>query len=183
MNISRLIPGAIAALVLLGTIQADVWAEDVVVAPPADDETLIYLIEQKGMGGVKFGISVNGEFVARTKHKQHTITHAKAGRLTFSIWRGKMVLGAIALDDRPGETVYLTHKWGNFEISEISAGEAAELMEKTKPAKIENLDGKVTPPEVQMLTLVNIGRLGFDLMKPAMGRLEPDDGKTVKSGS
>lgn len=145
----------------------------------SDDETLIYLIEEKGLGGVKFNISLNDEIVGRMKHKQFTSLRVKAGRLTLSIWRGRNVFGAIALDDRPGEVVYLRHKWGVPQIFEISAEEYSDLQRKLKPAKQESVANIEYPPDTKLLSLVNIGRLGFELMMPSKARLKPDDEHAV----
>jgi len=148
------------------------------IAPPAADETLIYLIREKRTlgAGIKFWVSLNDRTVARIKHKQHAILRGKSGRLTLSLSVPGAVAEAIALDDRPGETVYLKHRWGDPSILVIDEDEAMELLEQTKPVKPINDE---RPNEEELLALTNLARLDFELMQPAEARLEPDEDHAV----
>ena len=155
---------------LVSWIPVTVNAADASVAPPADDETLIYLIREKRGAGVKFWVSLNDRTVAQIKHKQHVILRAKAGRLTLSLSVRGTVAEAIALDDRPGQTVYLKHRWGDPVMFEIGEDEALTMLEKSKPVK----PIQEKPNQDEMLALVNLARLDFELMQPAQERLEAD---------
>jgi hypothetical protein len=147
-------------------------AEDV--AAPAADETLIYLLRvgNFGGGGTRLWLAVNDQTVAKLKNKRYSVVRAKAGSITLSLAIMGLVTAAIALDDRPGETVYLKWRVGDKEIIEVDEAEGKEFLRKAKQMK------PIDPPldnNEQVAALMNLSRLGFDLMRPAMERLSPDD--------
>ncbi len=154
-----------------------VVAEDGI-APAADDETLIYVIRPKRFtgGAVGFWIAVNDKTVARIKHKKHAVVRAKAGRISLNLAIQGSPVATIALDDRPGETVYLKYRVGDANITEIDAAAAEDLLRKSK--LMDPID-EVLPNKEQISALLNLSRFGFELMRPASGRLEPDSESAV----
>jgi len=89
------------------------------------------------------------------------------------------VIGEIAIDDRPGETVYVLVSDSFFStttaIGEISPDDAVKRMRKTKPEdSIEPLANNE-----YHAVLLNPGQLGFDLMRPAADALGPDASSAV----
>ena len=147
--------------------------KDLVVAPPAADETLIYVF--RNFPGYGIWIAVNDQTVSPIKkNKRHAVIRAKAGLITLNAARQGYVIGEIAIDDRPGETVYVLVSSSGFvpkyAVEEISPDDAAKRIRKTKP---EDLMEPLANNEYHKV-LLNPGELGFDLMRPAGEALEPD---------
>ena len=166
---------ALATLLLTpqtGRVDADV------VAPPADDETLIYVIREGRMLGAAVGhwIAVNDQTVARLKSDKHAVIRAKAGLITLNLANSGVPLFSAAIDDRPGETVYLKWRMGDREMIELDEAAAAKFLRKTKP--MDPIEAPV-PNAEEIQVLINLSRMGFDLMQPASEALEPDDEHAV----
>ena len=177
---SHLIVGIACAIVASSAafFPREASAKDLVVLPPAADETLIYVFRK--FPGYGIWIAVNDQTVSPLKkNKRHAVVRAKAGLITLNAARGGIVIGEIAIDDRPGETVYvLVSSSGfvpKFAVEEISPDDAAKRMRKTKP---EDLMEPLANNEYHKV-LLNPGQLGFDLMRPADGALEPDASSAV----
>lgn len=160
--------------VFFAALPSSVLADDESVAPPAADETLIYVMREGRFtgGGTKVWIAVNDQTVARVKNKGHAIIRAKAGRITLNLASTGLVYSQIALDDRPGETVYLTWRLGDFEFTEVGEVEAAKFLRKSK--RTDPIE-KVLPNNEEVDTLINLSRLGLDLMQPASDERVPDE--------
>jgi len=148
------------------------------VAPPAADETLIYLMRERRFagGGAKMWIAVNDQTVARVKNKGHAIIRAKAGRITLNLATTGIVSGTIALDDRPGETVYLKWRLGDQVIREVDEAEGLKFLRKSKRTK--PID-EIRPNNEELASLINLSRMGFDLMQPAGDVIEPNQDSAV----
>ena len=147
------------------------------VAPPGPDETLVYIFRAGRFmgGGAKVWVAVNDKTVARLENKGYAAVRAKAGAITLNLAQIGMVLTAVALDDRPGETVYLRWRVGDYAFEELSADEGRALIadaDQSEPPE-EPLGNKE-----QVDALLNLSRLGFDLMQPAQ-KLEPDSSHAV----
>lgn len=153
-------------------------ADAAVVAPPADDETLIYVIREGRMLGSGIGhwIAINDQTVARLRSDKHAVIRAKAGLITLNLASAGVPLFPTAIDDRPGETVYLKWRLGDKEMSELDEAGAAKFLRKTKPMK--PIDAPL-PNAEEVPVLINLSRLGFDLMQPASKTVEPDDEHAV----
>ncbi len=123
-------------------------------------------------GGAKLWIAVNDQTVAKLKNKRYSVVRAKAGPITMNFATQGVVTAAIALDDRPGETVYLKWRLGDKEITEVDEAEGKIFLHKAKQMK--PIDAPLGNNE-QVAALMNLSRLGFDLMRPAVDRLSPDD--------
>lgn len=152
-------------------IAGPLLAQDV--APPAADETLIYVIRPGRIlgGAAGFWIGVNDKTVARVRNKKHAIIRAKAGLITLNLANSGAIAAATTVDDRPGETVYLKWRLGDTEITELDEAAANKLMRKTKLMK--PLDAPRPNNEADVV-LLNISRLGIDVMRPQANRPEPD---------
>lgn len=74
---------------------------------------------------------------------------AKAGALTVNLAQIGMVLTTIALDDRPGQTVYLRWRLGDYAFEELSAEEGRKLI-----AAVQLNPSAVTPRVLERETLV-----------------------------
>ena len=152
--------------------------KDLVVDPPAADETLIYVFRK--FPGYGIWIAVNDQTVSPLKkNKRHTVVRAKAGLITLNAARGGWVIGEIAIDDRPGETVYVLVSSSGFvpkyAVEEISADDAAKRLRKTKP---EDSMEPLANNEYHGV-LLNPGQLGFNLMQLAGDAMEPDANSAV----
>ena len=143
------------------------------VEPPGPDETLIYVMRKGRMLGAAGGhwIAINDETVGSLRNDTHTILRYPAGLITLNIARVGSPVASIALDHRGGETVYLEWKLGALEFIELDEKAAKKLIRKTDRSK--PID-EILPNKEQMAVLMNLSRLGFDLMQPAAGPVEPD---------
>lgn len=150
------------------------YADALPVAPPADDETLIYVIREGRMLGAAGGhwIAINDKTVARLRNDKHAVIRAKAGLITLNLASAGVPAFSAAIDDRPGETVYLKWRLGDREMTELDQAAAAEFLRKTKP--MDPIDAP-SPNAEEIPVLINLSRLGFDLMQPATEALTPDD--------
>ena len=160
-----------AAFLLVCPLQDSAAADGV--APAAAGETLIYMIREKRFmgGGVGFWIAVNDQTVARVRNKKYAVIRAKAGRISLNLAIQGSVIGSIALDDRPGETVYLKFRLGDTQITEIDPGEAQKMLRKYK--MMDPID-EIRPNNEEVKALINLSNLRGLLIHPTSDRLEPD---------
>ena len=160
----------VAVLPAPSTSRADAAA----VAAPADDETLIYVIREGRMLGAAIGhwIAINDQTVARLKSDKHAVIRAKAGLITLNLANSGVPVFSAAIDDRPGETVYLKWRMGDRELTELDEAAAAKFLRKTKP--MDPIEAPL-PNAEEIPVLINLSRLGFDLMQPARESIAPDD--------
>ena len=162
--------------IFLGASQAR--GEPEAIAPPAADETLIYVIREARFsgGGVKVWIAVNDQTVARVENGDYAVVRAKAGVITLNLAAQGIVLAAAALDDRPGKSVYLKWRVGDQGLTELTEEEAQKLLRDGK--LMEALDAPL-PNNEQMAALINLSRMGLNLMRPATRKLAPDGENAV----
>ena len=153
-------------------------AQDAGIAPPAADETLIYVIREGRFAGSmnKMWVAVNEQTVARVENDAYAVVRAKAGRITLNLATTGIVAGAIAVDDRPGETVYLNWRLGDVHMAELQAEEAHQLLANlNQTAPID----EVRPNNEQVQANFALDVIGLDLTHPATDILEPDDEHAV----
>lgn len=158
----------VCALVCVATIHVGsnpTWGKEEAIAPPAPDETLIYVIREGRFAGSAAGVwvAVNDQTLARVKSDTHAVVRVKAGVLTLNLALGGNVLAAAALDDRPGGTVYLKWRIGDTQFTELAAAEGKKFLRKTKP--MEALDAPL-PNNERVAALMNLSWLGVKLMRP-----------------
>jgi hypothetical protein len=149
-------------------------ADAAAVAPPADDETLIYVIREGRMLGAAGGhwIAINDKTLARLRNDKHAVIRAKAGLITLNLANSGVPVFSAAIDDRPGETVYLKWRLGDKELTELDEAAAAKFLRKTKP--MDPIEAP-SPNAEEIPVLINLSRLGFDLMQPAREAIAPDN--------
>lgn len=77
----------LATIVPLSLAPATSHADAAAVAPPADDETLIYVIREGRMLGAAGGhwIAINDKTVARLRSDKHAVIRAKSGLITLNL--------------------------------------------------------------------------------------------------
>ena len=141
--------------------------------PPAADETLIYVMRVSRFvgGGGSFWIAVNNQTVDRLSNGRYAVIRAKAGRITLNLAIAGMVVAPIALDDRPGETIYLKYRVGDLNFIEVSWVEGREFVKDAKRSK--GIEAPL-PNNEEIDALANLSRMGFDLMRPVSQKFEPD---------
>ena len=127
-------------------------------------------------GGIGVWIAINDETVARVRNKKHAVIRAKAGLITLNVAARGQMHASIALDDRPGETVYLRWRLGDSVLIEMDEAEAEKNLKKSK--RMDPID-EVLPNNEKFAALINLPMLGFDLTQPTTQRLEPDDEHAV----
>ncbi len=176
----RIVVGAACAIVASSAVffPREASTKDLVVAPPAADETLIYVVRK--FSGYGIWIAVNDQTVSPLKkNKRHTVVRAKAGLITLNAAVGGGVIGAIAIDDRPGETVYVRVNGSGFSpvfgVEELSPDDGAELVRRTKP---EDSIQPLANNEYHDV-LLNPGEMGFNLMQLVGDAMEPDANSAV----
>lgn len=187
-------PIRLSLVLLLLSATANAVADDEpAVEPPGPDETLVYVIREGKLTGAvnSHWVAVNDKTVGTLRNDTHTILRLPAGIITLNLASGGLPAAAIALDHRGGETVYLEYELGATELVELDEKSAHKLIRKTDRS---DPIAEITPNNEQMPVLMNLSRLGFDLMEPAAGALEPDadhgvvtifrqkDGKKFKFG-
>ena len=148
------------------------------VAPPAADETLIYVLRAGRFagGGAKVWIAVNDQTVARLENKGYAVVRAKAGRITLNLASIGFVLAATAIDDRPGQTVYIQWRVGELGFTELDATAGRKAMQEfdqTPPIE------ETLPNNEQVDALMNFSRLGFDVDEVVTDRPSPDSERAV----
>jgi hypothetical protein len=177
-EMKTLYPTIVATLLLSMTVIVSPAIAADEIAPPGEDETLIYVLREKRFtgGGNKMWIAVNDQTVARVKNKGYAVVRAPAGRITLNLATSGIPSASIELDDRPGETVYLRWRLPELEFREVDEEDGLQFVRKAKQtAPIE----APKPNNEELRVLINLSRLGFDLMQPAAERLEPDEEHAV----
>ncbi len=164
---------AMASFFVLAVLSVPAPGADAV-APPADDETLVYVLREGGGG--KVWLAVNDQTVGRLKNRSYEIVRANAGLVTVNIAISGIPKAAIALDDRAGETVYIKWELAERHFTEIDEAEALQFIEKHK--RTDPID-EVQENNEEIRVLMDLGNMGFDLMQPAEKRLAPDEHHAV----
>lgn len=121
-------------------------------------------------------IAINDQTVARLKNDKHAVIRAKAGLITLNLANSGVPMFPVALDDRPGETVYLKWRLGDKEMTELDEAGAAKPLRKTKP--MDPIEAPL-PNAEEISVLINLSRLGFDLMQDGGEDIAPNDEQGV----
>lgn len=146
--------------------------------PPAPDETLIYVIRRGRLLGESLGswVALDDKIFARIGPDEHTVLRASAGSITLSLIVQGRVIGRFAVDDRPGEVVYLLHDARARNFMELSAKDGLKWIGKSD--RVEPLDAPIGNGEYAY-ALLNIGELGFETMRRGDQLLEPDASSAI----
>lgn len=139
-------------------------------APPADDETLIYVMRESRYWGsaVTYWVAVNEQTVGRVGSGNHSVIRAKAGLITLNLAVAGVPFGVFVLDDRPGETIYLEYDTRVPSFLEVSEERGKALLADTVRMDIAAPSANDQYGRV----LMNLGLL-FDLMRPAERSIDP----------
>lgn len=143
---------------LLGINSPARSASSAEVAPPAADETLIYVMREN-IGGGKYWITVNDQAVGRVKNKRYAVVRAKSGRITLSLNTQGIVPAAITLDDLPGKTIYLKWRLPGTSLQIITKREGQEFIAKHKRTK--DIEKKPLGNFLELVPLMNLSRMGL----------------------
>ncbi|MDH3336434.1 MAG: hypothetical protein OEM85_04610 [Gammaproteobacteria bacterium] len=165
-------------IVTLSIAPPGVLADTSDIAPPAADETLIYVIREGRLLGKANGywIAVNDQTVARVRNNKYAVVRAKTGLITLNLANSGSVFAATTIDNRASETVYLKWRLGDPGFTELDEASANKMMRKMK--RMEPIDAP-EPNNEHMAVLMNLSRLGFDLMRPSAGEPAPDNEHAV----
>ena len=169
-----LLPLFLCVFVVTEPVAAQVEA----VGPPAEDETLIYVIREGRFTGSmnKMWVAVNDKTVARVENDAYAAVRVPAGRVTLNLATAGIVAGSVAVDDRPGETVYLRWRLGDFFLTELEAEEAqATLANLKRTPPIDEL----RPNNEQVQANFALDMLGLGLTQPTKAVVVPDDEHAV----
>jgi len=169
----------VVSLTLFAGVSTSV-AQETGVAPPADDETLIYVLREGRFAGSmnKMWVAVNDQTVGRVENDAYAVVRAKAGSITVNLATAGIVAGAKAVDDRPGETVYLTWRLGDIHMTEMSAEEALPLLASLQATPALGPD-ELLPNNEQVQANFALDIIGMDLTQPETTVVEPDDEHAV----
>jgi hypothetical protein len=153
-------------------------AQQAGIEPPADDETLIYVIREGRYAGSmnKMWVAVNDQTVGKIENDAYAVVRAKAGRITLNLATAGIVAGAVAVDDRPGETVYLKWRLGDIHMTEVPTDEAQPLLASLTPTP--PID-EILPNNEQVQANFALDILGMNLTQPETAAVEPDDEHAV----
>jgi hypothetical protein len=153
-------------------------AQQAGIEPPADDETLIYVIREGRYAGSmnKMWVAVNDQTVGKIENDAYAVVRAKAGRITLNLATAGIVAGAVAVDDRPGETVYLKWRLGDIHMTEVPTDEAQPLLASLTPTP--PID-EILPNNEQVQANFALDILGMNLTQPETAAVEPDDRRTA----
>ncbi len=165
---------AIAIIAMLAALPVAAKKADVVLETAGPNETLIYVLREGRFTGwnAKMWIAVNDKTVARVKNEDYAIVRTEAGRITLNLATTGIVTSAIAIDDRPGETVFIQWRFGDPQFTEVDEAAALKFMRKAK--QTDPID-EILPNNEEAAALINLSRLGYDFMQPATGEVVPDD--------
>lgn len=106
MRIVRLNP--LSSLMIMAMATCSLAMADDGIAPPSQDETLIYILREGGGG--KLWIAINDQTVARLENRKYEVLRTKAGLVTLNVATQGIPIAGIPVDDRHGEIVYLRLK-------------------------------------------------------------------------
>ena len=181
-------PPAVAAEVVeaaeQGQLAAAVETAEVAVAEGAADPvaaaTQVYIIREKSFvgGGRGVWIAANDRVVASLSNGSHVRLTLDQAINSINAVQGKAGFAYMALDNRPGETIYARIEYLKGTITEIPADEGAALVAKTKPMTL--LD-EVRPNDAYDNLLVNPELLGLGLVSTAVEPMTTDEHSAVIS--
>jgi len=151
-------------------------AQEAGIAPPADDETLIYVIREGRFAGSmnKMWVAVNDKTVGRVENDAYAVVRAKAGRITLNLATAGIVAGAFAVDD--GFVIALPYGQSADWVKNVLASNSAVIVDEGgtyrvgEPEIVETAEVVQHLPsgEQRMLRLFGVGEsLRF-------GRVEAD---------
>ena len=128
-----------------------------------DQDTTVYLIREKKFvgGGRDVWVALNDKVVAAMDNGGHVVLKLKPGLNTLNGVQAKAGFAYAAVDDRPGETVYLLMQYLGGKITEVPAEQGLALVKDTKPQQVlaetrpnDGYDNLLVNPELLGLGLI-----------------------------
>jgi len=138
-----------------------------------EGDTQIYVFRQKAMLGAMMTVSVgvNDRLVAQLKSSSYCMFKEKAGPITVNILQANMPIASVAVDQRPGELVFLSLDYKRGTLTEITRSSGLDLLKKYK--EMPNLTIP-KPNPAYVVGLMNPGSIDQSLMKTSEVLLQPD---------
>jgi hypothetical protein len=146
--------------------------------PPAADQTSIYIIRGSNfVGGARsVWVAVNDKAVAALSNGSHVLLRVKSGVNTVNIVQNLAGLAFVPIDNRPGETVFLSLDYVHGGLREVSKDLGISMVMNTKA--MEPL-ADARPNTGYDDGILNPGFLGFPIMKAGGEKIEPDANSAV----
>ncbi len=141
--------------------------------PPAADQTHVYVVRGSNFQGGARGlwVAVNDKVVADLPNGSHVLLKLPAGINTVHGVQGTAGVGFCAVDNRPGETVFLQFDYAKGKTVEVARDLGVSMVMQTKavaplaePRRNDAYDN----------LLLNPGALGLDLVTQGGEALAPD---------
>ena len=138
-----------------------------------EGDTQIYVFRTKSMMGAirSVSVGVNDRLVAKLESSSYCMFKEKAGPITVNISQLKGIGSSIAVDQRPGELVFLSYDYKRGTFNEIDRSRGLDLMKKYK--EVPNLTIPIPNP-AYVVGLMNPGITDHSLMKTSGVLLQPD---------
>ncbi len=145
---------------------------------PNEDQTLVYFIRGSAFsgGGRKIWLGWNDRAMASLASGTHASFLMDAGINTINIVETKMPLLFHKLDNRGGETIFLSYEYKNVKIVELERDLGISMVMQTKEIPI------IEPPRKNdgyPLDLLNPGLVDLYLMKTTDRQKEPNENKAI----
>lgn len=145
---------------------------------PKEDQTYVYMIRGSNFQGGARGawIAVNDKVVADLSNGSHTLLKLDSGINSLHLVQGLAGFGYAKIDNRPGETVFMSIDYSTGKTTEIDYDLGASMVMRTKykpelesPRKNDAYDNLLANPSL----------LGFDIMQDGKNPMKPDDEHAV----
>ena len=138
-----------------------------------EGDTQIYVFRTKSLvGGIMtVSVGVNDRLVAQLKSSSYCMFKEKAGPITVNILQADMPSASIAVDQRPGELVFLSFDYRRGTLIEIDRSRGLDLLNKYE--EMPNLTIS-KPNPAYVVGLMNPGSIDHSLMKTSGVLLQPD---------
>lgn len=149
-----------------------------VTAESGEQDTTVYLIREKKFvgGGRDVWVALNDKVVAAMDNGGHVVLKLKPGLNTLNGVQAKAGFAYAAVDDRPGETVYLLMQYLGGKITEVPAEQGLALVKDTKPQQVL---AETRPNDGYDNLLVNPELLGLGLIASNAEPMAPDEQSAV----
>ncbi len=138
-----------------------------------EGDTRIYVFRQKSMVGAIMTVSVgvDDKLIAQLKSSTYCEFTERAGSITVAILQANMLVDFFAVDQRPGESVFLSLDYKRATLTEIPRSRGLELLKSYKEMPILAVP---KPNPAYVSTLMNPGLIDSNLMNRSDGVLSPD---------
>ncbi|KIO35898.1 hypothetical protein DB48_14520 [Shewanella sp. cp20] len=142
-------------------------------ATPTQEETFVYVIRGANFQGGARGawVAANKDVVADLSNGSHTLLKLATGLNSVHLVQGLVGFGYSRVDNRPGETVYLTIDYTTGKMKEVERDLGVSMIMQTKKAKDI---GAPRNNDAYDNLMANPALLGFPVMKLGVEPIKPD---------